>query len=115
MTVSNNGSTYGDERIDLAAVQSKLEGSTDARGVFWRSLDELAGTARFEDFSHGEFAPGADMPPGGVSRRQMLKLMGASAALAGLTACTKLPTQKIVPYVRAPEEIIPGKPLFYAT
>ena len=41
--------------------------------------------------------------------------MAASAALAGLTGCTKLPTQKIVPYVRQPEEIIAGKPLFYAT
>ncbi|HEY2893184.1 MAG TPA: hypothetical protein VGJ16_03200, partial [Pirellulales bacterium] len=51
----------------------------------------------------------------GVSRRSVLKLMAASAALSGLTACTKLPPEKIVPYVRAPEEIIPGKPLFYAT
>ncbi len=41
--------------------------------------------------------------------------MAASAAFAGLAGCTKLPTQKIVPYVRQPEEIIPGKPLFYAT
>ena len=45
----------------------------------------------------------------------MLKLMAASAAMAGLSACTKLPTEKIVPYVRPPEEIIPGRPLFYAT
>src|SRR5579863_3755403 len=44
-----------------------------------------------------------------------MKVMAASAAFAGLTGCTKLPTQKIVPYVRQPEEIIPGKPLFYAT
>jgi Fe-S-cluster-containing dehydrogenase component/anaerobic selenocysteine-containing dehydrogenase len=41
--------------------------------------------------------------------------MGASAAFAGLTGCTKLPSEKIVPYVNPPEEIIPGKPLFYAT
>ena len=44
-----------------------------------------------------------------------MKLAAASAALAGLSACTKLPTEKIVPYVRPPEEIIPGRPLFYAT
>jgi molybdopterin-containing oxidoreductase family iron-sulfur binding subunit len=49
-------------------------------------------------------------------RREVLKLMGASAALAGLSACTKLPTEKIVPYTQqAPEDFIPGKPLFYAT
>jgi Fe-S-cluster-containing dehydrogenase component len=42
-------------------------------------------------------------------------VMAASAAFAGLTGCTKLPEQRIVPYVRQPEQIIPGKPLFYAT
>ena len=41
--------------------------------------------------------------------------MGASLALAGVTACTRQPAEKIVPYVRQPEEIIPGKPLFFAT
>src|SRR5256712_13988459 len=41
--------------------------------------------------------------------------MGASLALAGLSACTSRPTGTIVPYVRAPEEIVPGKPLFFAT
>ena len=42
--------------------------------------------------------------------------MGASAALAGLTACTKMPMQKIVPYAQQrPEDFVPGKPLFYAT
>ena len=48
-------------------------------------------------------------------RRNFLKLMGASLALAGLTACTRQPTEHIMPYVRQPEELIPGKPLFYAT
>ena len=41
--------------------------------------------------------------------------MGASLALAGLTACTRQPTEHIMPYVRQPEELIPGRPLFYAT
>ena len=50
-----------------------------------------------------------------INRRDVMKLMAASAAMAGLSACTKLPTEKIVPYVRPPEEIIPGRPLFYAT
>ena len=44
-----------------------------------------------------------------------LKLMGASLALAGLTACTRQPTEHIMPYVRQPEDLIPGRPLFYAT
>ncbi len=36
-------------------------------------------------------------------------------ALAGVTACTRQPAEKIVPYVRQPEDLIPGRPLFYAT
>ena len=41
--------------------------------------------------------------------------MGASLALAGVTACTKQPAEVIVPYVRQPEEFVPGVPLYYAT
>ena len=45
----------------------------------------------------------------------LFKFMGVSFALAGLTACTRQPAEKIVPYVRQPEELVPGKPLFFAT
>jgi Fe-S-cluster-containing dehydrogenase component/anaerobic selenocysteine-containing dehydrogenase len=51
----------------------------------------------------------------GIDRRDVLKIMAATAATAGLSACTILPTEHIVPYVRQPEDIIPGKPLFFAT
>jgi molybdopterin-containing oxidoreductase family iron-sulfur binding subunit len=57
-------------------------------------------------------APGL---PEGFDRRELFKFMGASLALAGVTACTRQPNEKIVPYVRQPEEIVPGKPLFFAT
>ena len=57
----------------------------------------------------------AFIPSGGLDRRDLFKFAGASLALAGVTACTRQPEEKIVPYVRQPEEIIPGKPLFYAT
>jgi len=81
----------------------------------WRSRDELAATQEYRDQLDNEFLRELPVEGNGINRRDVLRLMGASAALAGLTACTKLPTQKIVPYVRAPEEFIPGKPLFYAT
>jgi molybdopterin-containing oxidoreductase family iron-sulfur binding subunit len=51
----------------------------------------------------------------GLNRRELLRLGGVSLALAGLTACTRQPAEKIVPYVRQPEEIVPGKPLYFAT
>src|ERR671912_553003 len=48
-------------------------------------------------------------------RRRFLKLMGASLALAGASACTRQPDELIVPYVRQPENVVPGRPLFFAT
>src|SRR5882757_92847 len=53
-------------------------------------------------------------PAFSAERRRVLKLMAASAALA-TAACSGPPAEKIVPYVRAPEEEVPGNPLFYAT
>jgi MoCo/4Fe-4S cofactor protein with predicted Tat translocation signal len=83
--------------------------------TMWRSLDELARTKEFEESLHREFPPHASEWLGNFNRRDFLKIMGASVALAGLTSCTRQPSEKIVPYVKQPEEIIPGKPLFFAT
>ena len=81
---------------------------------FWRSLNELAGTKEFEESLHREFAPGAS-EGNGFKRRDFLKLMGASLALASLPACTRQPIGRIVPYVAQPEELVPGRPMFFAT
>jgi molybdopterin-containing oxidoreductase family iron-sulfur binding subunit len=62
-----------------------------------------------------EFGLDAADWPNELSRRKFLQLMGASIALAGAAGCTRQPAQRIVPYLRQPEEIIPGKPLYYAT
>ena len=64
---------------------------------------------------HREFPKGASEWLDGFSRRGFLKTMGASLALAGLTGCTRMPITEIVPYVRQPENVIPGRPKFYAT
>ena len=82
---------------------------------YWRSLEELAGSSEFQEMMHREFPKGASEWLDAVSRRGFLKLMGASLAMAGMTACTKQPLEPIVPYVRQPEEVIPGRPMFYAT
>ncbi|HEX9046983.1 MAG TPA: twin-arginine translocation signal domain-containing protein, partial [Verrucomicrobiae bacterium] len=50
-----------------------------------------------------------------LTRRDFIKLIGASAALAGLPACTRQSVDKIVPYVTDPEQLAPGKPLYFAT
>ncbi len=99
--------------LDLAAIRARL---ATARGRdYWRSLEELAETEEFEKFLRDEFPQQSLAWVNPINRRELLQLMGASLALAGLSACTRQPTEKIVPYVQAPEEIVPGKPLFFAT
>jgi MoCo/4Fe-4S cofactor protein with predicted Tat translocation signal len=99
--------------MDLETVRAQI---AETKGPeFWRSLEELAGSAEFQEMMHREFPKGASQWLDGVSRRGFLKLMGASMALAGMTACTKQPLEPIVPYVKQPEDTIPGRPLFYAT
>ncbi|HVH26261.1 MAG TPA: TAT-variant-translocated molybdopterin oxidoreductase [Vicinamibacterales bacterium] len=93
-------------------------GLRDGQGEWWRTLDERAGDPAFRERLQNEFPsllPDLDALADPVARRKFLKLMGASVALAGLTACTRQPAEKIVPYVRQPEEIVPGRPLYFAT
>ena len=105
------------KHLDLAGARARLEGKRGRE--FWRNLEDLAATPEFEDLLQREFprqAIGWSEDENSVEgRRNFLKMMGASLALAGLTACTRQPTEHIMPYVRQPEDLIPGRPLFYAT
>src|SRR5437870_13399625 len=107
--------TRKDLSSELAALQDVLG---TARGKkYWRSLEELADTEAFQELMRREFPEQASVWPDGLSRRQFLTLMGASLALAGITGCSVRPAPSIefAPYVRAPEDVVPGKPLFFAT
>jgi MoCo/4Fe-4S cofactor protein with predicted Tat translocation signal len=97
----------------VAAVWSRLR--TAGGPEYWQSLDELADTPEFRRLLHREFPQGASELTDPVSRRTFVRLMGASLALAGVTACTRQPAETIVPYVRQPESMVPGKPLYFAT
>src|SRR5580658_981483 len=100
------------ERIDAAVAHDAAEKTGPE---YWRSLEELAGSPAFQEALHREFPKGASEWVDSVSRRGFLKVMGASMALAGMTGCVRLPLEPIVPYVRQPEDVIPGRPQFYAT
>jgi len=102
-----------DAALDLETARARIAATKGPE--YWRSLEELAGSAEFQEMVHREFPKGASEWVDSVSRRGFLKLMGASMALAGMTACTKQPLEPIVPYVRQPEEVVPGRPLFFAT
>src|SRR5574341_319420 len=100
--------------LDLDALRARLAAKRGPE--YWRSLEELAATPEFEDYLHREFPENASEWNDPIGRRRFLQLMAASLALAGLSAaCTRQPTESIVPYVRQPEQFIPGRPLYYAT
>jgi MoCo/4Fe-4S cofactor protein with predicted Tat translocation signal len=97
----------------LQAIREQLNQTQGKQ--YWRSLEELAETEEFQELLHREFPENATEWNDPVGRRKFLKLMGASFALAGLTACTRQPPEYIAPYVRQPEELVPGKPVYFAT
>src|SRR5215510_16137222 len=100
-------------RLELDAVRQRL---AEAKGPkYWRTLEELAGQPAFGELLEREFPRQASEWVDPVSRRSFLKLAGASMALAGLAGCTRQPLEQILPYVRQPEQLVPGKPIFYAT
>jgi MoCo/4Fe-4S cofactor protein with predicted Tat translocation signal len=99
--------------MTLAEVRQQLKGVKGKR--FWRSVDELADTPEFQAAVEREFPSSAQEWVDPVSRRGFLKVMGASMALAGLAGCTKQPEETIYPYVKQPEDLILGKPMYFAT
>jgi Fe-S-cluster-containing dehydrogenase component len=94
-----------------------VQGAQSEPPRLWRSLEEIADP----DAAAGRAANAAARAQaaihglGDVGRRDFMTVMGASLALAGVTGCGVQPAEKIVPYVEQPEQIVPGKPLFYAT
>src|SRR3954451_10396404 len=99
--------------LNLESIRAKLDGVSGQ--YYWRSLEEVAETKEFQALMHREFPAGAAEWWDGLSRRNFMKMAAASLALAGLSACTKQPSQAILPYVKQPEMLVPGRPLFYAT
>ncbi|MEO8726700.1 MAG: TAT-variant-translocated molybdopterin oxidoreductase, partial [Acidobacteriaceae bacterium] len=99
--------------LKLAEVQQELAKSSGKD--YWRSLEEITGRDGFDELMEREFPQHASEWLDPVSRRSFMKLMGASLALAGLSACTKQPWEGVVPYVKQPEDLIPGKPMYFAT
>ena len=91
----------------------ELERKTGSR--YWKSLDDLADTPAFREWAEREFPQGA-AELNGFDRRHFLKIMAASFGLAGvgLTGCRR-PDYEILPYVRQPENVIPGVPQYYSS
>ncbi|HKO18117.1 MAG TPA: TAT-variant-translocated molybdopterin oxidoreductase, partial [Acidobacteriaceae bacterium] len=104
-------------RLTLAEVRAKLERKSGKR--YWQTMDELADTPGFGEMLQEEFPRQAGFAANewvdAVSRRGFLKVMGASLALAGMAGCTKQPDEPIMPYVKQPEDLVLGKPMYFAS
>jgi len=100
------------EKLSLEDARARLAGKTGPQ--YWRSLHELADTPAFRRLLDDEFPRHASVLDE-VSRRDFMKVAAAGLALAGLTACTKQPPENIVPFVRQPENMLPGQPTYFAT
>jgi MoCo/4Fe-4S cofactor protein with predicted Tat translocation signal len=109
---------------EASADASAPEGSPAGKAhgywpTYWRSLEHKATSSQEIAASWREFpTDDADVLeiPGGVSRRRFFGIMGASAALAGVTTgCVRKPVEHILPYSKRPEDLVPGNPIYYAT
>src|SRR5258708_10021317 len=100
-------------RDHILATQEGKNGQAGKK--YWRSLEELADSPAFQEFVAREYPQHAEEWNDPVERRTFIKLMGASLALAGLSGCVIQPPEKVIPYVKQPEEEVPGKGLFFAT
>ncbi len=98
--------------VDLSAIRARI--SATKGKAYWRSLEELAETPEFQELLLREFPRQANAAST-LSRRDFLKFTAAALALAGLASCSSQPPEKIVPYVKQPENLIPGNALYFAT
>ena len=83
--------------------------------TYWRSLAQIEDRPEFRAALDREFLEeGPSELSDGITRRDMMMLIGASLSLAGLAGCRR-PVEEIVPYASAPEDVVPGIPRYYAT
>ena len=110
-------SSAAKQGMTLEAARAELDSGTGGggSGTGWQGLDKVATQPGFDRRMEQEFPAMASEWVDPVSRRGFMKLMGASLAMAGLAGCTKQPDEPIYPYVKAPEDLILGRPNYFAT
>ncbi|MBB6300607.1 4Fe-4S dicluster domain-containing protein [Rhizobium leucaenae] len=94
------------------AIRKRLAGKTGRH--FQRILKELSDTEPFKRYAREQF-PALHSRPINLDRRSLLKVMGASLALAGLPACKGEEDETALPYVEAPDGMTVGVAKWYAT
>jgi len=106
-----------DRHINFKLLRDRILGAEEKQTPkqYWRSLEELADSPVFEEFVRREYPEAVEEWNDPIERRAFLKIMGASLALAGLSGCVIQPPEKIIPYIKQPEEEVPGRGLWFAS
>jgi molybdopterin-containing oxidoreductase family iron-sulfur binding subunit len=91
---------------------------------YWKGIEELGDSEIVKNLQQNEFpteisneeflSDKEKLDSSSTTRRDFLKYMGFSTAAATLAACES-PISETIPYVVAPEEVIPGVANYYAT
>jgi molybdopterin-containing oxidoreductase family iron-sulfur binding subunit len=115
MSVDTSAGTSTEARDELALERVRARLSAARGAEFWRELERLAAEPELAALLAREFPSLFARTGPGLERRELLRLMGASLGVMGLAACTRQPDETIVPFARAPELVVPGRPLYFAT
>ena len=97
----------------------KQKSALKEKTKYWLSLEQWSKDKDFQSLAgqDREFLhplPSEKETEGLWERREFLQLMAASMALAGF-GCVRRPTEKIVPYVKRPDDIVLGEANFYSS
>jgi molybdopterin-containing oxidoreductase family iron-sulfur binding subunit len=111
-----------DSQSAVNATDAGVQMMAQSASGLWQSLDQYNQSPEFLARAENEFlssphsvdSDGSDAE-GGVARRDFLKLMGASLAMATASGCIRRPAQTIVPTLKAARDAIPGEPNWYAS
>ncbi|MEK7743515.1 MAG: [Fe-S]-binding protein, partial [Elusimicrobiota bacterium] len=87
----------------------------DKRKRYWRSQAERDSRAAAAGARPGTSAGDPASLDGSMDRRSFLKAAGFLLGAGALSGCSRSPVFKAIPHLIAPAEVVPGKPLWYAT
>jgi len=79
---------------------------------YWKALEEKEGGPEFLKDAARDLV---ERGPRHFGRRDFLKAAGFTVGTAFATGCRRAPLQKAIPLLSQPEEIVPGRCLFYAS
>jgi MoCo/4Fe-4S cofactor protein with predicted Tat translocation signal len=120
--VTTNSQEYLEGFMSEEIMQPQQDEAKKQDVRYWQNLEQWSKDPEFQKLAETEFRSSplreAEMQDGdrdgGWARREFLKLMGASLAMATVS-CVRRPVQKIIPYNKAPEEVTFGTPNFYTS